>query len=119
MPYSPIVMDHFQQPRNVGELAHPDAVGQVGNPGQGQFVIIHLQLERDTIMQAAFQTFGCGPAIAACSLLTEWVTGKSVAEARALTQEQLVELLGGLPEDKLFCAGLAVTALQQALRGRE
>ncbi len=66
---------------------------------------------------ARFQTFGCGPAIAACSLLTEWLQGKGVEEARALSPEMLVEMLGGLPEDKHFCAGLAVTALQDALSG--
>jgi nitrogen fixation NifU-like protein len=113
--FSSIVMDHFFNPRNVGTLESPDAIGKSGSPGEGEFVILHLKLEGDTISEASFQTFGCGPAIASCSFLTEWVKGKTVKEAGELTPEKLSELLGGLPPDKMFCAGLAVSGLKNAL----
>ena len=115
MNYSAAVMEHFLHPRNAGEMEKPDAVGQAGRPGEGEFVVIHLRLDGTHIAEARFQTFGCGPAIAACSLLTEWVTGKSIGEAQQLSASQLLSMLGGLPEDKLFCADLAVTALERAL----
>ena len=113
--YSEIVTEHFLNPRNAGALDSPDAVGQAGAPGAGEFVVLQLKLAEGKISQASFQTFGCGPAIAACSLLTEWLAGKSLAQAQALSPEGLVEMLGGLPEDKLFCAGLAIAALREAL----
>jgi len=113
--YSPIVSEHFLHPRNAGEMADPDVVGQAGSPGQGEFVIIQLRRQGDRIQEARFQTFGCGPAIAACSLLTEWATGKTLEEAEQMTTERLVELLGGLPADKVFCAELAISALRDAL----
>ncbi len=117
--YSKIVSDHFMNPRNVGALDAPDAVGQVGSPGAGEFVVLHLRLQGDVIAEARFRTIGCGPAIAACSLLTEWATGKTREEALTLTAEQLTGLLGGLPADKGFCAGLAVEALRNALSGSD
>ncbi len=113
--YSQTVIEHFRNPRNVGALPCPDLVGTVGRPGEGQYVVLHLNVRDGVVPQAAFRTFGCGPAIAACSLLTEWVTGRRVEEARALTPEQLIDLLGGLPEGKLYCAGLAVEALRSAV----
>jgi nitrogen fixation NifU-like protein len=113
--YSRTVADHFLNPRNVGALEAPDAIGQVGSPGAGEFVVLHLRLQGEVIAEACFQTIGCGPAIAACSLLTEWVTGKTREQALALTSEQLIHLLGGLPPDKGFCAGLAIDALRNAL----
>jgi nitrogen fixation NifU-like protein len=115
MTYSPIVSEHFLHPRNAGEMESPDVVGQAGSPGQGEFVVIQLRLEGDRITQARFQTFGCGPAIAACSVLTEWLTGKTVEEAKDMDGQRLVELLGGLPADKVFCAELAISALRDAL----
>ena len=115
MTYSATVSEHFLNPRNVGEMESPDAVGQAGSPGQGEFVIIYLRLAGDRIAEARFQTFGCGPAIAACSLLTEWAAGREREEAEEMTGEQLVALLGGLPADKVFCAELAISALRDAL----
>jgi NifU-like protein involved in Fe-S cluster formation len=117
MAYSPVVNDHFLNPRNVGPMEAPDAQGQAGSPQAGEFAVLHLRLRRGRIAEARFQTFGCGPAIAACSLVTEWVKGKRVEQARALTCAELVEMLGGLPEDKLFCAELALGALGDALAG--
>jgi nitrogen fixation protein NifU and related proteins len=113
--YSNIVMDHFLNPRNVGTLAQPDVIGKAGSPGEGEYVLLHLNTGDRKITEARFQTYGCGPAIAACSCLTEWLIGKPFDEASALTPEGLSDLLGGLPPDKLFCAGLAVTALRNAL----
>jgi len=115
MTYSPIVTDHFVNPRNAGTIESPDAEGHAGSPDAGEFVVLQLRLANDTITEACFQTFGCGPAIAACSVLTEWVKGKRLKEARTLSPEVLVEMLGGLPEDKFFCAGLAIEALRDAL----
>jgi len=115
MGYSEIVNEHFFNPRNVGTLDSPDAIGIAGSPGEGEYVVLHFLLKEGKIAAARFQTFGCGPAIAACSLLTEWVKDKSIGEACSLTTEQLTEMLGGLPEDKRFCASLALRALHQAL----
>lgn len=116
MAYSPVVTEHFLNPRNVGTMESPDAVGEAGNPSGGEFVVLHLRVCDGQVEEARFQTFGCGPAIAACSVLTEWVKGKSADEAGNLTPEKLIDMLGGLPEDKFFCAQLAVSALKQALR---
>ena len=113
--FSSIIMDHFFNPRNVGILEAPDAIGTFGSPGEGEFVVLYLRLDDNRITETSFQTFGCGPAIASCSFLTEWVKGKTVQEAGELTPEKLSELLGGLPPDKMFCAGLAVSGLKNAL----
>jgi NifU-like protein involved in Fe-S cluster formation len=115
MGYSSIVSDHFLNPRNAGEMDHPDAEGRAGTPDAGPFVVIQLRIRDDRVEAARFRTFGCGPAIAACSMLTEWAAGRTVADANAISGEELVEMLGGLPEDKRFCAEMAVQALKQAL----
>jgi NifU-like protein involved in Fe-S cluster formation len=111
-------MDHFLNPRNAGEMEWPDAVGQAGSPSGGEFAAIQLRMDGDRIIEARFQTFGCGPAIAACSALTEWAMGKDVEQAAAIDARGVAELLGGLPEDKLFCAQLAIDALRDALAAR-
>jgi NifU-like protein involved in Fe-S cluster formation len=113
---SSTLMDHFMNPRNAGTLEAPDGVGRAGTPGSGQFAVIQVRVRGGYVTEARFQTFGCGAAIAACSALTEWATGRKVAEAAAVTSEQLIELLGGLPSDKHYCAGLAVEALHRALK---
>jgi len=113
--HSATFIDHFQHPRNTGTLEAPDATGQAGSPEEGGQVALQLQLRGEVIAAARFQTFGCGYAIAACSALTEWITGKSRAEARQLEARALAELLGGVPDDKFFCVELAVKALQHAL----
>ena len=113
--YSAVLMDHFSSPRNVGQMDLPDAAGVVGAPGCGPYMELCLRLDGGRVMDAKFQTFGCGPAIAAGSLLTTLIIGRSVAECLELTPEQLVEALGGLPPEKLFCAGLAIDALRDGL----
>ncbi len=115
MGYSSTVMEHFLSPRNAGEMENPDAEGIVGSPDSGQFMVIQLRVANGRVSAARFRTFGCGPAIAACSLLTEWAIGKSTAEIRKISAERLMEMLGGLPEDKMFCTGMAVSALTEAL----
>ena len=114
--YSPIVVEHFFSPRNVGVMDDPDVVGKSGSKQEGEFIILHLKLNGDKIREARFKAFGCGPAIAACSVLTEWTKGKTRQRARKLTPQKLIEMLGGLPQHKLFCASLAVDALKNALK---
>jgi nitrogen fixation protein NifU and related proteins len=114
--YSATVLDHFHNARNVGALEAPDAVGVAGEPGHGNYLILDLQLSGDRITACGFQTFGCAPAIAAGSLLTELIKGRTVAEALALTPAQLEEALGGLPLGRRHCAALAIEALHDGLR---
>lgn len=113
--FSDVLMDHFTYPRNSGALEAPDRVGLAGSPGQGPFMSLHLRLEGRTVAAARFQTYGCGASIAAGSMLTEMVVGRTVDECRALTAERLSEALEGFPPDKLHCPVLAVAALHRAL----
>ncbi len=113
--FSATVMDHFYQPRNVGTLQPASGFGQAGSREEGRFVQIWLQLEGTRIQSARYKTYGCVPAIAAGSCLTEWVEGLTVDEARCLTPMDLIDRLGGLPPRRAFCAALAIAALQQAL----
>src|SRR5438309_160122 len=101
-------MEHFSAPRNAGTLEAPDRIGRAGTPGQGPFMIVFLQLADDRVTRAKYQTFGCGASIAAGSLLTEMVAGRSIDECLALTSEQLSDEMGGFPPDKLHCPVLAV-----------
>lgn len=113
--FSEILMDHFTYPRNSGVLEAPDRVGLAGRPGQGPFMALHLKLDGRTVAAARFQTYGCGASIAAGSMLTELIIGRTVGECRALTAERLSEALGGFPPDKQHCPVLAVAALNHAL----
>jgi NifU-like protein involved in Fe-S cluster formation len=113
--YSEVVVDHFQHPRNVGELADASAVGKAGVAGQGNHMVLYLRLKGDRIVAARFQTYGCLGVIASGSVLTEYLIGKSLAEARALRADTLNEMLGGLPLGREHCAQLAVVALTDAL----
>lgn len=115
MTYSATVMDHFASPRNVGELPDADAVGKAGEPGRGNYMVLYFRLDGDVITHCRFQTYGCAPAIAAGSVVTEMVTGKVVGEALKLTPEQVEDELGGLPLGHRHCAALAVQALRAAL----
>jgi nitrogen fixation protein NifU and related proteins len=108
--YSETVLDHFRSPRNVGRLEPCDASGVCGTPGNGPFVVFTARLAEGRIAEVRFQTFGCGPAIAAGSVLTELVTGRSLADTSTLSRDDLLAALGGLPEEKLYCADLAVEA---------
>lgn len=113
--YSPILLSHFEHPRHTGHLDNPSAIGIAGTPGNGPFMVLFLSAAGGRFTDAAYQTYGCAPAIAAGSLLCDWLIGRSLEECRALTEPQLAEMLGGLPVHKRHCSALAVAALQCAL----
>ena len=114
--YSEKVIDHFTNPRNVGEIEHPDGVGQVGNPKCGDIMRITLQVEDNIIKDIKFKTFGCGAAVATSSMVTELVKGKTLEEALAVSNAVVAEALGGLPENKMHCSNLAADALHAAIK---
>lgn len=113
--YSEKVMDHFTNPRNVGEIENADGVGQVGNAKCGDIMKMYLKIEDDTIVDVKFKTFGCGSAIATSSIATEMIMGKSVEEAVSLTNRAVVEALDGLPSQKIHCSVLAEQAVKAAI----
>ena len=115
MNYSKKVMDHFAHPRNVGEMPEANAVGQVGNQKCGDIMKMMLKIENDVIVDAKFQTFGCGAAVATSSMATELVKGKTVQEALQLTNKAVMEALDGLPPVKVHCSVLAEEAIRAAL----
>ncbi|MGI6498935.1 MAG: Fe-S cluster assembly scaffold protein NifU [Oscillospiraceae bacterium] len=114
--YSEKVMDHFSNPRNVGEIADANAVGQVGNVKCGDIMKIYMKIDKDDIIQdVKFKTFGCGAAVATSSMATELVKGKSVQDALALTNKAVVDALDGLPPVKMHCSVLAEEAIKAAI----
>lgn len=113
--YSEKVMDHFNNPRNVGEVENPSGVGQVGNAKCGDIMRMSLKIENDVITDVKFKTFGCGAAVATSSMATELVLGKPLSEALKLTNSAVVEALEGLPPVKLHCSVLAEQAIKAAL----
>ena len=116
MLYSEKVMDHFTNPRNVGEIEDAQGVGVVGNAKCGDIMKIYLEIdENDIIVDCKFKTFGCGAAIATSSMATELIKGKSVKEALALTNSAVVEALDGLPPVKVHCSVLAEEAVRSAI----
>lgn len=115
MMYSDKVWDHFSNPRNVGEIADADGVGEVGNATCGDIMKIYLKIEKDVITDVKFKTFGCGAAIATSSMATEMIKGKPVSEALKLTNKAVVEALDGLPPVKMHCSVLAEEALRSAI----
>ena len=115
MIYSEKVMDHFMHPRNVGEIPDADGVGEIGNAKCGDIMKMYLKIENGVIVDAKFQTFGCGSAIATSSMATEIIKGKPVEEALKLTNAAVVEALGGLPPVKIHCSVLAEEAVKCAL----
>ena len=117
--YSKTVMDHFRKPRNVGTIESPDGVGEVGNPLCGDMMTIHLKVKDDRIEDIRFQTFGCGAAIAVSSMLTELAKGKTLDEARKITNKDVANALEGLPKNKLHCSNLGADALQLAIKNYE
>ena len=117
--YSPVVLDHFGNPRNVGDPGGLRIVGLSGDPNAGPFMRIFLVVRDGLIQRACFETYGCIAAIAAGSLVTEWIAGMPVAEASLITTRELLNKLGGLPLGKENCAALAVEALGKALFARE
>ena len=114
--YSDIVMDHFMHPRNVGEIPDADGVGQVGNAKCGDIMKMYLKIKDNVIQDVKFETFGCGSAIAASSMATEMVKGKTIEEALAVTNKQVVDALGGLPAHKLHCSVLAEESIKAAVK---
>ena len=105
--YNPKVLDHFQNPRNCGELAEPDAVGLVRHGPCGDLIKLYIRLDGDRVADVRFKTYGCGVAIASSSALTELLQGKTVAEARLIKNANLVEFFGGLPAEKVTCSEFA------------
>ncbi|WP_072723965.1 Fe-S cluster assembly scaffold protein NifU [Tepidibacter thalassicus] len=115
MMYSEKVMDHFMNPRNVGEIENADGIGEVGNAKCGDIMKIYLKIEDNIIKDVKFKTFGCGSAIATSSMATEMIMGKSVEEALKLTNKAVAEALDGLPAVKMHCSVLAEQAVKSAI----
>jgi nitrogen fixation NifU-like protein len=113
--YSEKVMDHFSNPRNVGEIEDASGVGQVGNPVCGDVMKLYIKVEDDKIVDVKFKTFGCGAAIATSSMVTEMVKGKTIEEALKVSNQMVAEALDGLPPQKMHCSVLAEEALQSAI----
>jgi nitrogen fixation NifU-like protein len=114
--YTEKVMDHFSNPRNVGEIKDADGVGEVGNAKCGDIMRIYLKVDNDIITDVKFKTFGCGAAIATSSMVTEMVKGKSLDEALEISNQAVAEALGGLPPVKMHCSNLAADALHEAIK---
>ena len=115
MVYSDKVMDHFQNPRNVGTIENADGVGKVGNPVCGDMMEFSIKVKEDRIEDVKFKTFGCGAAIAVSSIVSEMAMGKTLDEAMKITNKKVAEELGGLPKNKLHCSNLGADALHAAI----
>jgi nitrogen fixation NifU-like protein len=113
--YSTKVMDHFQNPRNVGEIDEADGVGEVGNPVCGDIMKLYIKVRNDRIVVAKFKTFGCGAAIATSSMVTELVKGRTLEEAEQISRDTVAKALDGLPPIKMHCSNLAADALHKAI----
>lgn len=113
--YSQKVMDHFMNPRNVGEIPNADGLGKIGNPVCGDVMQLSIKVNKGRIVDAKFKTFGCGAAIATSSMVTELVKGKTLKEAQEISNKAVVEALDGLPPVKMHCSNLAADALHAAI----
>ncbi len=113
--YSEKVMDHFENPRNVGEIQDADGIGQVGNPVCGDIMRMYIKVNNNIIEDVKFKTFGCGAAIATSSIMTELVKGKTIEDALKVSNKQVAEALDGLPPKKMHCSNLAAEAIQAAV----
>jgi len=113
--YSEKVMDHFRNPRNVGEIPDADGVGTVGNPVCGDMMTVYIKVKDNRIADIKFKTFGCGAAVATSSMVTELAKGKTLDEAMKITRADVAEHLGGLPPIKMHCSNLAADALHSAI----
>jgi len=113
--YSQKVMEHFMNPRNVGQIENPDGVGHVGNPICGDIMELYIKVKDNVIVDAKFKTFGCGAAIATSSMVTELVKGKTIEEALKISNKAVAEALDGLPPIKMHCSMLAEDALKSAI----
>lgn len=114
--YSDKVMDHFENPRNVGTIENPDGIGKQGNPVCGDVMELGIKVKDDVIEEARFRTFGCCAAIATSSMITEMVTGKTLEEAEQISKQAVAEALDGLPPAKMHCSNLAADALRDAIK---
>lgn len=114
--YNENVLDHFRNPRNMGEIPDADGVGTVGNPVCGDMMTIYLKVRDDRIVDIKFKTFGCGAAIATSSMMTELAKGKTLDEALKITRADVAEGLGGLPPIKMHCSNLAAEGLHEAVK---
>ncbi|MDP3296712.1 MAG: Fe-S cluster assembly scaffold protein NifU [Thermodesulfovibrionia bacterium] len=113
--YTKEVMDHFSNPRNVGEMPDADGIGTEGNPVCGDVMKLFIKVTDNKIVDAKFQTFGCGAAIAVSSMVTEMVKGKTLDEALSISKETVANALGGLPPQKMHCSNLGADALRKAI----
>src|SRR3972149_9160137 len=113
--YSDKVMEHFKNPRNVGDIENPDGVGHVGNPTCGDIMELYIRVKDNVITDAKFKTFGCGAAIATSSMVTELVKGKTIEEALEISNKAVADALDGLPPQKMHCSNLAADALHLAV----
>ena len=113
--YSEKVMDHFTNPRNVGEIANPDGVGEEGNPVCGDMMTFYIKVKDNRLEDVKFKTFGCGAAIAVSSMVSEMAKGKTLEEARKITPELVAKELEGLPKNKFHCSNLGAQALNKAI----
>lgn len=117
--YSKKVLEHFQNPRNVGEIENPDGVGKVGNPTCGDVMKITIKIKDDKIEDIKFKTMGCAAAIATSSIVTELAKGKTIEEAKKLSRDDVADALEGLPPVKMHCSNLAADALKEAIKDYE
>jgi len=113
--YSEKVMDHFQHPRNVGEIPDADGIGEVGNPVCGDMMTFYIKVKDNKLVDIKFKTFGCGAAIAVSSMVSEMAIGKTIEEALKITNELVAQELGGLPPNKMHCSNLGADALHKAI----
>ncbi len=113
--YSEKVMDHFMNPRNVGEIPDADGVGTEGNPTCGDVMKIFIKVQDGKIVDAKFKTFGCGASIAVSSMVTEMIKGKTIEEALSISKETVADALDGLPPQKMHCSNLGADALKKAI----
>ena len=117
--YSEKVMDHFRNPRNMGEIPDADGIGTVGNPVCGDMMEVYIKVKDNHIDDIKFKTFGCGAAIATSSMVTELAKGKTLEEAKKIGRSDVAESLGGLPKVKMHCSNLAADALRAAIKDYE
>ena len=113
--YNEKVLDHFKNPRNVGEIPDADGVGTVGNPVCGDLMTFYIKVKKNILKEVKFKTFGCGAAIAVSSIVSELAIGKTLEEAMKLNNKMVAEELGGLPDSKLHCSNLGADALHKAI----
>lgn len=113
--YSEKVMDHFQHPRNVGEIPDADGIGEVSNPVCGDMMTFYIKVKDNRLVDIKFKTFGCGAAIAVSSMVSEMAMGKTIEEALKITNELVAQELGGLPPNKMHCSNLGADALHKAI----